>query len=264
MEIIEKFIEGKKEDFSLCEDGIFVSRNFVAVVDGVTSKGEKIFGNVTGGKASAQKVIETLAGFPANISCRSAVDELSQAVKALYADGNPTGEAAASVIIYSDFHKEIWSIGDCQCIINGDAHLHEKEIDKINAEFRALVLQIEKQKGIADAELLQCDTGRKLIMPALEGQHIFANKTGKYSYGIINGTQVPDCHIAIHKVACGDEVVLSSDGYPHLKNTLRESEELLKKELSENPLCIEGYVSTKGLAEGNRSFDDRAYIKFKV
>jgi hypothetical protein len=32
--------------------------------------------------------------------------------------------------------------------------------------------------------------------------------------------------------------------------------------LRDNPLCDEGYISTKGLKPGNASFDDRTYLKF--
>ena len=62
----------------------------------------------------------------------------------------------------------------------------------------------------------------------------------------------------------GDEIVLASDGYPYLKESLEESERLLKAELTNNPLCDREYRSTKGKAEDNISFDDRTYIRFKV
>ena len=58
--------------------------------------------------------------------------------------------------------------------------------------------------------------------------------------------------------------MLSSDGYFRLFPTLSESEEHLAEILRENPLCIGEYSSTKGLQKGCVSFDDRAYIRFKV
>ena len=129
---------------------------------------------------------------------------------------------------------------------------------------RALVLEMAKREGKTQEELLQKDVGREFIMPVLENQHIFANKTGRFSYGVLNGTTVPDEHIIIHKVKAGDEIVLASDGYPYLKETLEESEKLLKEALINNPLCDGEYRSTKGKAEDNISFDDRTYIRFKV
>ncbi len=263
MEIKEKFIQGKKEDFSLCEDALYISDDFIAVIDGVTGKSGKTYGSLTGGKAAAMAVEKALDKLPRDAESELCVEMLTKAVASVYND-NDYGDAAASVIVYSDYRKEVWSIGDCQCIINNELFLHEKEIDRINSEMRSLVIACEKEKGSTTEQLLKNDIGRKAIMPVLETQHTFANNQGKFSYGIINGSVVPNCHIVVHKVKIGDEIILSSDGYPYLKNTLDESEKLLKDELEKNPLCCEGYISTKGLVEGNISFDDRTYIRFKV
>jgi len=47
-----------------------------------------------------------------------------------------------------------------------------------------------------------------------------------------------------------------------LAETLQESESLLAKHLTDDPLNIGQFKATKGLLKGNRSFDDRAYIRF--
>ena len=52
MKIIEQFIEGKKQNPSLCEDGLFINDHFIAVVDGVTSKSDALFDNKAGGRAA--------------------------------------------------------------------------------------------------------------------------------------------------------------------------------------------------------------------
>jgi len=41
------------------------------------------------------------------------------------------------------------------------------------------------------------------------------------------------------------------------------SEELLARLLAEDPLCIGPLKGTKGVALGNVSFDDRAYLRSK-
>lgn len=264
VEIIEKFVDGKKSDPVLCEDLIFVSENFIAVVDGVTSKNQKSYNGLAGGRAAAEKVCETVSRLKADADVFSAVAEITKNIANLYETNEEKGSVAASAIIYSDYYKEIWSIGDCQCIINGEFFSHEKEIDRVNSEMRSLILELHRRSGKTDEDFLQNDVGREFIMPVLQNQHIFANATGKYSYGILNGTTVPEEHIVVHKVKSGDEIVLASDGYPYLKETLEESEKLLREELKNNPLCDKGYVSTKGISKGNKSFDDRAYIRFKV
>ena len=264
MEIIEKFICGKSEMHAKNEDALLVTYNFIVVVDGVTAKNARAFDGMTGGRRASEKICETIALLDEGITAREAVDKITEGVSELYGIDEPKGAAAAGVIIFSKARNEIWSIGDCQCLINGKLFAHEKEIDRINADVRALVLEMAKRDGKTKEELLENDIGRELIMPILERQHIFANKTGRFSYGVLNGTPVPDEHIIIHKVNVGDEIVLASDGYPHLKETLEESEKLLKAELTNNPLCDGAYRSTKGKMKENLSFDDRTYIRFKV
>lgn len=264
MEIIEDFICGKKVEDLKNEDFLHITNDFIAVVDGVSAKNGRLFDGVTGGRRAAEKVCEAIVVLDKKACAEEAVEKITQAVAELYEENEPKGAAAAGAIIFSRARNEIWSVGDCQCLINGELFSHEKEIDRINSDMRALVLGMAKREGKTQEELLQKDVGREFIMPILENQHIFANKTGRFSYGVLNGTPVPDEHIIIHKVKAGDEIVLASDGYPYLKETLEESEKLLKEELINNPLCDGEYRSTKGKAEDNISFDDRTYIRFKV
>ncbi len=264
MEIIEDFTCGKKAVFSKNEDMLLITYNFIAVVDGVSAKNGRLFEGVTGGRKAADKVCETIVLLDKNATAKEAVEKITQAIAELYEENEPKGAAAAGAIIFSKERNEIWSVGDCQCLINGKLFSHEKEIDRINSDVRALVLEMAKREGKTREELLKNDLGRDFIMPILENQHIFANKTGKFSYGIFNGTSVPNEHIIVHKVKEGDEVVLASDGYPYLKESLEESERLLKEEMENNPLCDGEYRSTKGKAEDNISFDDRTYIRFRV
>ena len=264
MKIIEDFICGKKAMHIKNEDALLITDNFIAVVDGVSAKNGRLFDGASGGKRASEKVCESIALFDQNITAREAVNKITQEVSELYDDNEPKGAAAACAIIFSKLRNEIWSVGDCQCLINGELFTHEKEIDKINSDMRVLVLQMAKQEGKTEKELLENDIGREFIMPILEKQHIFANKTGRFSYGVFNGEPVPDEHIIIHKVESGDEIVLASDGYPYLREALAETERLLKEELENNPLCDGEYRSTKGKAEDNISFDDRTYIRFRV
>ena len=264
MEIIEQYICGKKLISVKNEDALLITYDFIAVVDGVSAKNGRLFDGLTGGKMAACKVCEAVVLFDKNISAKEAVEKITRKISEFYEDDEPKGAAAACAIIFSKARNEIWSVGDCQCLINGELFTHEKEIDRINSDVRSLVLQMAKQEGKTEKELLENDIGREFIMPILEQQHIFANKTGRFSYGVLNGTTVPEEHIIIHKVNAGDEIVLASDGYPYLKDTLAESERLLKEELENNPLCDGVYRSTKGKAEDNISFDDRTYIRFRV
>lgn len=264
MKIIEQFIKGKSVDESLCEDMLFYNDDFVVVADGVTAKDSTLFNGESGGKAAARAVCDAVSGFSGDIDVYEAVELMTKRVRALYEDGNCKYAAAAGVIIYSKHRNEIWSIGDCQCIINGERHLHEKVVDRIVSDMRALVLEIARLEGATDEELMERDIGRKFVLPVLNKQSAFANGNGRFSYGVINGRDVFKKDIIVHKVKAGDVVILASDGYPELCESLAESEEKLQLQLKNNPLCDGDYRSTKGLQKNSTSFDDRAYVRFIV
>ena len=91
-----------------------------------------------------------------------------------------------------------------------------------------------------------------------------------------------------NREACGmsdgeHEIVLASDGYPlahcaatssqgiwgetanaYLPTTLIEAERVLAVALKDDPYCCLTNVSTKGIRPGQRSFDDRTYMRFRV
>ena len=86
-----------------------------------------------------------------------------------------------------------------------------------------------------------------------------------YEFAILDGFHVPDAGIRIEPLpADSATVVLASDGYPCLKGSLEASEQALQGILQDDPLLFRSYKSTKGLQEGNISFDDRAYIRLKI
>ncbi len=263
MKILEQFIMGKNEDQSLCEDGLFINDDFIAVFDGVTSKSSRTFGGKTGGKSAMEKALETMSVMPYNIEAKELFEKINSAVLSLY-NGESTGEAAVCGIVFSRHKKQIWSLGDCQCRINSKYYAHEKEVDTLLAYVRALVLELSRIEGTTDEELLQNDIGREFILPILKKQHLLANSDSRFSYAVLNGTPFDGNKIEIHTVNEGDTVILASDGYPFLFASLEQCENELNRIIKENPLCDKDYKSTKGISSGNKSFDDRTFIKFTV
>ena len=264
MRIIEQFIKGKASDEALCEDILLVTDDFIAIIDGVTAKGCRLFNGKPGGKAAAEAVCEAIKLFPKDISVLDAVCRITEKVSSLYESNEEKGCAAAGAIIFSIARKEIWNVGDCQCIINNTKHLHEKEVDRIYSQKRAEILENAIKNGATQEELLINDIGREAILSQLKTQHQYANKECNLGYAVFNGTPIPESMITTYKLSEGDTIVLASDGYPVLCDSLEESEELLQRELTENPLCYRGYKSTKGLQPKNFSFDDRTYIRFQL
>lgn len=43
MQIIESFLCGKENNPKTCEDGIYIGEHLVAVIDGVTAKGKRLW-----------------------------------------------------------------------------------------------------------------------------------------------------------------------------------------------------------------------------
>lgn len=90
------------------------------------------------------------------------------------------------------------------------------------------------------------------------------DSSSRFGYGVLNGHGLKEDFIAAYDIMAGDTVVLASDGYPVLCDTLEKSELELENVLKNDPHCYKLYPETKGVENGNCSFDDRAYIKFSV
>ena len=106
------------------------------------------------------------------------------------------------------------------------------------------------------------DYGRTRILPLLEEQAKLANSSEPFGFDVLDGGSAHPDHVKVFPVQPGSRVVLASDGYPMLFDTLAESEAYLQQALAEDPACIGTLRGTKGVAPGNVSFDDRSYLGF--
>ncbi|MBQ7321726.1 MAG: hypothetical protein IJW99_06490 [Clostridia bacterium] len=269
MKITEVYIQGKKQDSRLCEDGLVITDGMVAVIDGVTSKGDRLFGGVPGGVFAKAVLAECLREADvASMTPQALFSRLSltlrQATERICPDLAPYEYPRACVILYHDRTREIWSYGDCQCIVGGVCHDHGNEIDGLTSSLRALYLEAALLSGATEEAFAVRDVGRERIMDILRLQSLFENRMGPFGYPVINGGEICEEHIRVYPVAEGEEIVLASDGYPKLCATLAESEAFLRRVLEEDPYCYRLYRSTKGLAAENLSFDDRTYCRLTV
>ena len=180
---------------------------------------------------------------------------------------HPEERLTASAILYSKARNEVWMVGDCQAIIDGKLYENNKPYEDIVARRRVGLIR----QGFTPQE------ARKAIEPfliqaMLEGQ----NKT----YAVIDGFPIyregvkvvslnapqknVETDVADSLPHPAKEIVLATDGYPFLKPTLAESEEALVHLLAHDPQCTHEFIATKGIVEGNKSFDDRTYIRFQI
>ena len=264
MKIIESFICGKKNIPELCEDGLFLSDGLIAVIDGVTAKGRRKWNGKSSGCYAKDKIMECLS--EADITW-PAMELLSRLNKAICPEEKMLSEEEyprAAIILYNDYYKEVWCYGDCQCMVDGVVYHHDKEIDKMNAELRAFALEHALLKGSDIESLIEQDIGRQMIKQTLLMQFDFENRQGSFGYPILNGDCLEPVLLKKYPVKQGTEIVLASDGYPVLCNTLEESERIRKDLQRKDPLCFRENRETKGVQQGNVSFDDRTYCRFVV
>lgn len=274
MQVIESYICGKENNPATCEDGIFIGKHLLAVIDGVTAKGTKLWNNTKSGCFAKNVLIdalqklddtpdESLLHADALLTRLDAI--LHDAVTACNAGVLAIEEyPRASVLIYNDITKQIISYGDCQCSINEKVYSHVKKIDILNSDLRAYYLEYYLQQGMTLAELAANDLGRAAIQENLMLQFSFENKIGEFGYAVLNGMGIEPSLMKVYQVHGGDEIILASDGYPALANSLAKSEAILQHVLRKDPMCFRIYRCAKGLKAGNISFDDRAYCRVSI
>lgn len=257
MTITEQFICGKHTAAD-CEDGIVITNDFAAVIDGSTSKTPKrLDPSMKNGRFAMLLISEYIKQMPADYTMNDFYRGITLRIAEEYAKRgiaedmakHPEERLTASAIIYSNSRKEVWMVGDCQAIIDGEHYDNSKPYEQEIAMQRATLIK----NGISPKEA-RCAIEPQLIKAMLEGQN--------RQYAVIDGTPIymPGTRI----VTASHCVVLASDGYPTLLPTLHESEEALAKHLTDDPQNITDFIATKGLVEGNVSFDDRAYIKLTI
>lgn len=257
MTITEQFICGKHTAAD-CEDGIVITNDFAAVIDGSTSKTPKrLDPSMKNGRFAMLLISEYIKQMPADYTMNNFCRGITLRIAEEYAKRgiaedmakHPEERLTASVIIYSNSRKEVWMVGDCQAIIDGEHYDNSKPYEQEIAMQRATLIK----NGMSPKEA-RCAIEPQLIKAMLEGQN--------RQYAVIDGTPIymPGTRI----VTASHCVVLASDGYPTLLPTLHESEEALAQHLTDDPQNITDFIATKGLVEGNVSFDDRAYIKLTI
>ncbi|WP_288464560.1 hypothetical protein [uncultured Bifidobacterium sp.] len=282
MRIIERYCRGERNDQSLNEDGMLVTDDFAAVVDGVTSKSVRHLWRPSGGVVAKDLMIDIIGGMPADASMRQmqrAVDARFQARYRSHEAGirvfadEPVERLQANAVVYSARRHEAWLFGDCQIMVNGVQTPTTKDVDVLLGDLRAFtVLALrEMQDGTPDvpvsgsfgapaSDAAPKDPSRAMILPFLRLQSQFANKRGPFGYFVFDGFTDMTYPIRTVPVSPGDEVVQASDGYPLLRPTLDESERELQRLRSEDPDLIDRYRSTKGF-QGRATFDDLTYLR---
>ena len=182
-----------------------------------------------------------ICDMPFDIGLVGFCSEITQLIQARYRElhadlerlkKNPIERLTASAIIFSDYYKQIWMIGDCQCMVGNTYYDNPKPQEEALAGKRAQYLHsiIKNDNDINDIQTV--DIGRIYIFNDLiescNGQNI--------TYAVIDGFDIPLDKIRVIDV----------------------------KDETQDIVLINTFKATKGLMKGNKSFDDRSYIRFNL
>ena len=265
MQIIEQTVV-PKNPAKKSEDGIVVTSDFIAVIDGSTSKTTRRYSLFhSNGCYAMQLISRFIRRAPADMSCHQFCVGASRAIARHYSKyqlpqltEHPEERLTASCIVFSRLRREIWMVGDCQCLVSGEYYDNPKPYEQELAERRAAIIR----EGKRDLELyLYDDTARQAIIPRMLETMQEQNK----SYAVVDGFAIPEDKVRVLTLDFRPwEIVMASDGYPFLEPTLEQSEARLAHQRTTDPLNIGEFKATKAFSIGNNSFDDRAYIRFKV
>lgn len=288
MKIIESSIIGKKSP-EACEDGMVVTDDFIAVIDGSTSKTPKhLNSDMKNGRYAMMLISEYIRE---ELKADASVDEFCQGVTAYIYNKvyeklgveerlkeHPEERLTASAILYSRTRNEVWMVGDCQAIIAGKLYENGKPYEEKIARKRVeLIAQglspAEARKQIEPLLIEAMLSGQNQTYTVIDGFPIY--REGVKVVSVSDSSSVQDSVPASDSVPCSDsasasgtisvsssEIVLASDGYPFLEPTLAASEAALAEQIANDPQNIRSFIATKGIVEGNKSFDDRTYIRF--
>lgn len=288
MKIIESSIIGKKSQ-EACEDGMVVTDDFIAVIDGSTSKTLKHLNpDMKNGRYAMMLISEYIWE---ELKADASVDDFCQGVTAYIYNKvyeklgveerlkeHPEERLTASAILYSRTRNEVWMVGDCQAIIDGKLYENGKPYEQEIARKRVELIEqglspAEARKQIEPLLIKAMLSGQNQAYTVIDGFPIY--REGVKVVSVSDSSSVQDSVPASDSVPCSDsasasdtipssssEIVLASDGYPFLKPTLAASEAALAEQIANDPQNIRSFIATKGIVEGNKSFDDRTYIRF--
>jgi hypothetical protein len=271
VEIMEQFVAAKTGRPEQCEDGIVVTGEFAAVIDGATDKTGHRYEGMTGGRYAMLACSDALRSLDPRADHVVAAEHLTEMLARRLPDRlSPRERPEAVLTVYSRPLREIWQIGDVGFwhlgIAEGQANAH-KLVDRYAADIRAAIIRVELGTGSDMSQLARNDPGRRAISSLLTSQASFRNNlaAGEFSYPGVDGNAIPASLIVIHKIPENvTQLVIASDGYPRILPTLDASEEMLARLLTIDPMCIDELRGTKGIEPGNTSFDDRAYLRLEL
>lgn len=281
MQIIEQNLVAKNPKKN-SEDGIVVTADFIAVIDGSTSKSHYRHSlhsplqallahsfKSENGRYAMQLTAHYIRRMPKTTTCEQFLTGVTAYIRKHYKKSmlprlaaHPEDRLTCSAVVFSRLNREIWMVGDCQCLVNGELIENPKPAEAELAAMRAQEVKRLLAEGHTVEELRRNDIARPVIIPHM----LETMKQQNVTYSVIDGFSIDRKHVRQIPLDFRPwEIVLASDGYPVLLPTLEKSEAALQHQRATDPLNIgPDFQATKAFHPDFNSFDDRAYIRFRI
>lgn len=176
----ESFSVGKKAGDN--QDDIYVGKDFAAVIDGVSHKSSVL---VKGKKVRIAEIITEAIrkmdrpGAPVYAKtlsfeeCVKFINLYIQEYLQRYGMDDQIGKMEATGVIYSRFHNQLWLVGDCRAIYDGNVLQNPLKIDKVYMDIRTKLIESLLKEGYSEKELIKHDISRDIIKsPELLAEYI--------------------------------------------------------------------------------------------
>ena len=254
------------------EDGLVVTPDFIAVIDGSTSKTDYRHSLLRSNGRQAMHIISRyISRMPKDTTCDQFLRGVTAAVRRHYSKSmlprlaqHPEDRLTASVAVYSRLCRQLWLVGDCQCLATPMAphsthnthptpntppphHTHTphsqptyydnpKPAEAQLAAMRADEVRRQLAQGKTVDQLLRDDTARPVIIPHM----LETMQQQNIAYSVVDGFPIPKAHVRVITLDFQPwELVLATDGYPFLMPTLDESEARLQQQQIGRASCRE-------------------------
>ena len=155
------------------DDEIYIGENFAAVVDGVSNKSLII---MDGKKIRIADIIidaikrldrQSAPEYAKRFNLEEFTRSINIFIRRYCKEHNislkqHTLEATAA--IYSKFHNQIWLVGDCRAVYDGQVLEHELKADELYQEMRLYVIRTLLHNGYTKEEIFENDISKEIII----------------------------------------------------------------------------------------------------
>lgn len=268
---------GKREHIN--NDRLVDFKRYIAVIDGVSSR------NVVEGTTTlSDKIVEIFinnlkTGMDFNLVLEQTTKQTRQ-----YKEDNNFINCKKDGFVCGVIDKregKVYILGDITMKLNDFTYDKNPQIDELKSLYRSYLIHryiklgytldeievFDKNKQLEThllgIEKIGIENGDNNAVNNLVSQDMFIGSECDFGYMVVNGGE-HQLEYEVYDINKGDTIILASDGYPKIYNTLKETEDYLNKVLKEDRLCFKTNKQVTGCYKNQNSYDDRTYVKVNV